>query len=247
MQALFNRFLCGLLGGGLVTTSVLVSPAAALTEEEILEKMASVPVFVVADRSGGYVTSVADFPGDGVGNIALLRVFFEEADARTFVEQARARNPRFNQGGSVGLIDLATVHRIASEERDVPIRLLFVPQTEDLAAAREIDNSFGGRGAASIVPLFKIQDGAGNPIALPFGDEASERPFGMFFSKDDADGTLQSIVANQPDLTSQLSIGVISLSNLRLELLNNDDDESRRVEFLPDSEVINYIQEQDFE
>ena len=248
MKARFSRLLFGLVGGGLMAVTANISQAVALSETELLEKYAEVPVFVVADASGGYVTPVVDLPNDGIGNVALLRVFFGEEDARSFVEQVRQDEPRFYQGGSIGVIDLASVHRIAQEERETPLRLIFVPQADELEAARTLDSAFGEGGSTSsaLVPLFAIQDASGNFLSLSFGGEASEPIFSMFFSKKDADGVLSALRESNPEL-ADVSVGVVSLADFSGDILTSDEEELQRVRFLPDSDVINHIQSLDLQ
>lgn len=246
MKAMFGRFLCGLLGGGVIAATFHTPQAAALSEDELLTKFAEVPVFVVADSSGGYVTSVVDLPNDGMGNVSLLRVFFTEAGVLSFVEQVREEEPRFNQGGSVGVIDLASVHRLAQEEREVPLKLIFIPEAEELEAARALDSDFGGTTSSSLVPLFALQDAAGNYLPLSIGDDSEESIFSMFFSKQDADSVLSSIQASNPDM-SQVNVGVVSLADLSGNILGSDNEAFERIRFLPDSDVINHIQSLDLQ
>ena len=244
MKARFGRLLCGLLGSGLMAAALHPPQAVALTEDELLERFSEVPVFVVADANGGYVAPVVDLPNDGIGNVALMRIFFTEDDARAFVEQIREQEPRFNQGGSVGVIDLATVHRIAQDEsQDVPLKLIFIPQADELEAARALDSNFGAGSSTSLalVPLFAIQDAEGNYVSLSFGEETNESIFSMFFSKEDADSVLTALRASDPNLPD-VSIGVVSLANFSNEILTRDDEAAQRVRFLPDSDVINHIQ-----
>ncbi len=248
MKARFSRLLCGFLGGGLMAATANVPQTMALSEAELLDKYAEVPVFVVADANGGYVTPVVDLPNDGIGNVALLRVFFGEEDARLFVEQIREDEPRFNQGGSIGVIDLASVHRIAQEEREIPLRLIFVPQSDELEAARTLDSSFGDGGSTSsaLVPLFAIQDASGNYISLSFGNENEGPIFSMFFSKKDADDVLSALRESSPDLPD-VRVGVVSLADFSGDILARDDAALQRVRFLPDSDVINHIQSLDLQ
>ncbi|MBX2863966.1 MAG: hypothetical protein KTR27_10445 [Leptolyngbyaceae cyanobacterium MAG.088] len=244
MKAIFGRLLCGLLGGGMMTATLHTPQAAALSEDELLNKFADVPVFVVADSSGGYVTSVVDLPNDGMGNVALLRVFFNEPDVVNFVEQVRQEEPQFNQGGSVGVIDLASVHLLAQEERETPLKLVFIPATDDLEAARALNSDFGGNNSSSLVPLFALQDADGNYVSLSVNggsEESEESIFSMFFSKQDADNVLSSIQSSNPEV-AQVNIGVVSLADLSSNLLSSDNEAFERIRFLPDSEVINHIQ-----
>ncbi len=246
MKAIFGRLLCGLLGGGMIATTFHTPQALALSEDQLLDKFAEVPVFVVADRAGGYVTSVVDLPNDGVGNVALLRVFFNEPDAVAFVDQVRQDDPRFNPGGSVGVIDLASVHRLAREDREFPLKLIFIPAADDLEAARALDSGFGGNTSSSLVPLFALQDAAGNYVSLSVDNESEESIFSMFFSKQDADSVLNSIQASNPEV-GQVNVGVVSLADLSSNVLNSDNEAFERIRFLPDSEVINHIQSLDLE
>lgn len=247
MKATFGRFVCGLLGGGLMAATMYTPQAMALPEGELLDKFADVPVFVLVDRSGGYVTPISDPPNDGLGNVALLRVFFSEADVISFVEQVREENPRYNQGGSVGVIDLATVHRLAREEREVPLRLVFIPQKDDLEAARALDSEFGGNISSSLVPLFSLQDSAGGylPLSVTRADE-EETIFSMFFSKEDADNVLAAVRQSNPSLTD-VTVGVVSLADISESFLESDDESFQMIQFLPDSEVVNHIQGLDLE
>ena len=51
MKAILRQFLFGLLGGSLLTTVLSVPSASALSESELLEKLAAVSVYVVTDRN----------------------------------------------------------------------------------------------------------------------------------------------------------------------------------------------------
>lgn len=249
MKARLGRLLCGLLGSGVMAATLHTPQAVALSEDELLDKFSEVPVFVMVDSSGSYVTPVSDLPNDGLGNVALLRVFFNEDDVISFVRQIREENPRFHQGGSVGVIDLATVHRLAQEDRETPLKLLFIPQADDLQAARALDSDFGGATSSSLVPLFALQDASGNYVSLSVDAEAegdTQNIFSMFFSKEDADDVLAAIQTSNPNL-DQVRIGVISLADLSGDLLQRDDDAFDRVQFLPDSDVINHIQDLNLE
>ena len=247
---MFGRFVCGLLGGGLMAAALHTPQAMALPEDELLNKFAEVPVFVLVDSEGDYITPVSDPPNDGLGNVALLQVFFSEADVVSFVEQIREENPRFNRGGSVGLVDLATVHRLAREEREIPLKLIFIPQADDLQAAIELDSEFGGETSSSLVPLFAFQDASGSYLPLSVTSNESEEKetiFSMFFSKEDAESVFSAAQQANPDLSSQASIGVVSLAEISSDFLNTDDESFQLIRFLPDSEVINHIQDLELE
>lgn len=236
MKAL--KVLSGLLSGCLLATALPMQNAIALSEEELLEKFGRVSVFVLSDGAGGYITTQADFPNDGLGNIDLLQVFFSEADARELGEQVRRVNADFRENGVVGVASLATIHLSAMESRETPLKVVFVPQSEDLEAAQALDPNFGAgeNNAASIVPLFGIQNAAGDFISLPFG-ESGDPVIGMFFSNSDAVDVLNAVNEANPGLQAQ--VGVISLARFSDLMLSSDDEAFERVMFLQNEEVVN--------
>ncbi|MEM7065658.1 MAG: Tic22 family protein [Cyanobacteria bacterium P01_B01_bin.77] len=247
MKARVGRLLCGLLGSGVMAATLHTPHAVALSEDELLNKFSEVPVFVMVDSSGGYVTPVSDLPNDGLGNVALLRVFFNEDDVVSFVRQVREENPRFHQGGSVGVIDLATVHRLAATERDVPLKLIFIPQQDDLQAALDLDSEFGGSSSSSLVPLFTLQDASGGYLPLSVTGETEEETLvSLFLSKEDAENVLTAVQQSNPAL-SDVSVGVVSLADISSEFLQTDNESFGLIRFLPDSDVINHIQNLDLE
>ena len=239
----FMRSLCGLLGGGLMALTLPMAEAIAVSEADLLEKLTTVPVFVLADRDGGYITPQADFPNDDLGRIALLQVFFNESDAKTLVAELQESDPGFNRGGSIGVTDLATIHRLAQEEREVPLKIVFVPQASDLEAARTLDPNFGGENTSSLVPLFTILDGDNNLIPLAFGDE--DPAFSMFFSNSDANAVLSSVNEAQPAL--QARIGVVSFGEFTQRMLDSEDSSFDQVRFLQAADVVNQLQELDLQ
>lgn len=247
MKAIFGRLLCGLLGSGVIAATLHTPQAVALSEDELLDKFSEVPVFVMVDSSGGYVTPVSDLPNDGLGNVALLRVFFNEDDVISFVRQVREENPRFHQGGSVGVIDLATVHRLAATERDIPLKLVFIPQQDDLQAALDLDSEFGGSSSSSLVPLFTLQDASGGYVPLSVTNETEEETLvSLFLSREDAENVLTAVQQSNPAL-SDVSIGVVSLADISSEFLQTDNESFELIRFLPDSDVINHIQDLNLE
>ncbi|MEA5463956.1 Tic22 family protein [Leptothoe sp. PORK10 BA2] len=232
------KALLGFCGGCLLAAGLPMQNAIAISEEDLLEKFGQVSVFVLSDGAGGYVTTRADLPNDGLGDIDLLQVFFNEDDAKKLGEQVRQANADFRENGVVGIASLATIHLSAAEQRDNPLKVVFVPQEEDLEAAQALDPAFleGANNAASIVPLFGIQNGDGDFIGLSFGD-SDEQIIGMFFSSSDAMDVLAAVNEAQPGLQAQL--GVVSLGNFTQLMLNSDDEVFERVMFLQSEDVVN--------
>ncbi|MEM6253636.1 MAG: Tic22 family protein [Cyanobacteria bacterium P01_D01_bin.156] len=237
MKTMFRHLFFGLLGSSLIASS---NPplAMALSEDEILEKLAIVPVFILLEESGSWTRNVVDLPNDGLGYVAAMRVFFNEADLISFVETVRLENPTFHQGGTFGIIDLATIMRRGSENQEIPLSPIFVPSTEAFEAARALESNFRG------VPLFALQDAPGSYLPLSSNGEGDETVFSMFFSKQDAEIVLDDINRENPDnpVVAQTQVGVISFADFLDNLRNSNDQKFQFVRFAPDSEVVNQIQ-----
>ncbi len=233
-----SRLLCGLISGGLMATILHSPQAKALSEEELLSKFSEVSVFVLSNGAGGYITTQADFPNDDLGRIDLLQVFFDEADARKVGEQLRQVSSEFRENGEVGVTNLATVHLSAAEAREIPLRVVFVPRSEDLEAAQALDPTFGtgATNASSLVPLFGIQNADGDFMSLPFG-ESGEPVIGMFFANSDAEAVLNAVNAQKPEWQAQL--GVVSLGSFSSQMLSSNDETFEKVRFLQSQEVVN--------
>lgn len=236
MKAMFSRLLCGFLGGSLLSAALPMLDANALSQSELLERLAAVSVYVVTNREGNYITRQGDFPADGLGNIELLNVFFDEADAQDFAEKLTEAEPNLRGNGAVGVTNLVAVYDFAAEASEIPRKLWFVPRVEDLRAAVDLDPTFLEGETTTPVPLFTIEDLEGNAIALAFGD-SEERYISMFVSSQDAQSILDALKAEQPDLQAQLV--VYSLTELSNFLVASDNPTYEQVRFLQPAEVVN--------
>ncbi|MBT9313914.1 Tic22 family protein [Leptothoe spongobia] len=239
MKARLKGLLCGLIGAGLVSAALPMLEVKALSQSELLEKLAAVSVYVVTNRDGVFITRQGDFPADGLGNIELLNVFFSESDAQSFAEKLIEADPNLRGNGSIGLTNLSAVYDFAAQESDLPRKLSFSPQAEDLRAAVAIDPNFLAGETTPPVPLFTIEDSEGNPIALAFGD-SEETYISMFLSSRDAQGILDALNAGKPELQAQLS--VYSLKDVSRSLVASDDAQYEKVRFFQSAEVINQNQ-----
>ena len=76
----------GLLGAGLIAPNA----ALALTQEQVAEKLSSVPVYVLGNESGLILISGAQ---EGAPPEPSLYVFMTEQDAETFLSRANEANP----------------------------------------------------------------------------------------------------------------------------------------------------------
>lgn len=237
MKAVFSRLLYGFLGGTVLSAAMPMLAANALSEAELFEKLSAVSVFVITNREGGFITRQGDFPADGLGNIELLEVFLTPSDAQAFAARLVEENPSFRGNGAIGLTNLATVYDFAAADTEIPRKLSLLPNLEDVRAATAIDPRFlEDEVVPPPVPLFTIEDPEGNPIALAFGT-SEEKYISMFLSSQDAQGILDTLNAEKPELQAQLA--VYSLKDFSNTLTASDNPAYEQVRFFQASEIIN--------
>ncbi|NEP15343.1 MAG: hypothetical protein F6J97_00330 [Leptolyngbya sp. SIO4C1] len=238
MQSLLRRvFTLGLLSSSLLFGPFVTPRALALSEEEVLRKLAAVPAFVVATEEGAYITNRLVGRSEDTGEeseVALLYVFFNGQDAEEFLTLQRQENPNFNQSALVGWVELSALYQQAQTERDIPLRLLFVPEGEELSAATELNSDFSA-GVPLFLPKYK-EDGSYVPISVD-----GEPVVPAFFSQQDLEGILAQQEETQPGIRDRIEIEVLSLEALIREMEESNDENLNLIYLFPDSEAINYI------
>lgn len=240
MRSIFHRVLTlGLIGGAML--GGMPQRAQALTAQEVSIKLSAIPAFVVANTEGAYITSrLVGQPEDGgeEQEIALLYVFFSGEDAEEYLTLQRQENPDFEASAMVGWVELAALYEQAQAERDIPLRLLFVPQGEEVSAAVEINSEF-----ASGVPIFlpRYRDD-GSYVLLPIGDLNNGEPLvPAFFSQQDIETALNALGEARPELRERIDIEVVSLEALISQMEDTNDENLNLLYLLPDSDAVNYI------
>jgi nickel transport protein len=232
----------GFIGSGLLSSLGFAQAAWGLPEEDVLRQLATVPVFIMTDAQGAYLTNrlVNESPaeGDKYKEVALLYVFFSGQDAEQFLALGREQDPAFVEGVGVGWVELSALYQQAQVEREVPLRLLFVPETDELTAATEVNSEF-----ASGVPLFapKYRD-EGSYALLPITNVNNGEPIlPIFFSRSDLESVLDSLEEANPAMRARIDIDVLSLESLIQQFENEDDEQLNLIRLFPDSNAINYI------
>ena len=89
---------CSLLTGGL--------EALALTQEQIIEKLAAVPVFTITDAQGSPLVAS---PQNGEGQGAVAGVFLSQEDAQSFLNRVTQQDPEVAGNVQVTPVSLVQV------------------------------------------------------------------------------------------------------------------------------------------
>jgi Tic22-like family len=244
------KWVSGLMSLGLLSSAVLgafgmsAPQAFALPEEVVLRKLSAVPVFVVANNEGDYITSrlvgqAAD--GNQQSEVDLLLVFLNGQEAEQYVTLQRQQSQNFPGNVSVGWLEMSAVYQQAQVERDIPLRLMFVPQPTEVEAATGLNQNF-----TQGVPLFVARNiSDGSYALLPMGTQfnSGEPILPMFFSRSDLESVLDAVGEANPEYRSQLEIEVVPLEQIISQMQNENTEGLELIYFFPDSDAINYIRQ----
>ncbi|MEL6938028.1 MAG: Tic22 family protein [Cyanobacteria bacterium J06598_1] len=234
MKSFIRRALAlGAIGSSLLGATLMAPSAAlALTQEQVAEKLSSVPVFVLGNESGLILISSSE---EGQPAEPSLYVFMTEQDAETFLSRANEANPEFAPNAQIGLTNLEKLYQETQAEEE--LQLVYVPEQDEATEAAALGTGYQGG-----VPLFFASGEDGSP--LPMQQNNGETVFPMFFSRADLESLLADLGESNPEALAAISVGVLPLEAMLIELETNDDESLNQIRLLPDSETINAIQSQ---
>ncbi|MEC5031412.1 MAG: Tic22 family protein [Oscillatoria sp. PMC 1051.18] len=238
MKSLFRKsFLFSSLATGLLTLG-LISPALALPEAEVVEKLRSVPVFTVTDAQGAPLVINDDRQNDR----AVAGVFISQDDANAFLERLKRENPDLGNQVRVTPVSLGAVYQLGQENRDRSdgLSFAFVPIDEQVESAetlirqggQEIDEFRG-------VPLFVAK--AGNEqryLTLQQGDRQMV-PF--FFEREQLQTMVDTFKQQNPELAATVKVQVVNLEGVIETLRTSENQQLNQILLVPSQESMEFL------
>lgn len=246
MKALFRLGAALTLAGSILLGSVVASPSAlALPDEQVMEQLAAVPVFTLADGEGSLVVATFNSAeAEQANQPPVATVFMSHQSAEIFLQNMRANEPQVAEGVRIVPISLARVYELAlagrSEEN--PLQVAFVPVQQEVEAAVSILQQ-NGQTVEEFpgVPLFIAKSGEGENESLLTIRQGDREVIPMYFSEDDVQAAIDQLRQSQPDLAADVRIDVVSLGRLIENLRTSDNEELRLIYLIPSQETIEYI------
>ncbi|NET53876.1 MAG: hypothetical protein F6K09_36155 [Merismopedia sp. SIO2A8] len=234
-------------------------PALALTEEEIVEKLGLVPVFLLVDNDGNLIPlslSLGDQPEESTES--FLGIFISQTDAQDTLETLRSENPGIGESLFTLSMPMANAYQMIIEQSQVEedtLPFAFVPQPEQLVLAAQLLAEQGENiefGPLS-VPLFHLSSPADDSyITIARGQNGREQ-IPLFFDGNEAQSFLEFIQQQaeaQPDAppAPEMEISVLFLHQWLQAFETTDDESLALVELVPIPEsqqfLIDVLQEQ---
>jgi len=217
----------GAISLSLVGSSWAVSPAFALSDEQVSQQRSTVLTYIIEGENGPIYLEV---PDQGLINILG---FMSEESARDFIAQ---NSPEQAEELTIVPTNLELVYQFVEQVDNDSLRFTLVPEEAEVQQALSVDADYEGG-----VPLFfpQIEEG----VIFAFQQGESEEPiFPMFFSREDLDESLQSLAAAAPDVYAELSVGVVPLRVVLQRIQTSDDEMLNQIRLLP-SDVVDAIRE----
>jgi hypothetical protein len=223
----------GTIGASIIGIGGMVNPALALTVDQVGEKLAGVPVYVISSTNGLVLISTDQ---EGTASEPSLFVFMNEQDANTFLSRANENNPEFAPGAQVTLTSLENLYKESQSNSEQPLNLTFLPEETEVSQASQITTEYQGG-----VPLFYAQFEDGSLVPVPTGENEAIYP--MFFSSADLEAQLANLQQTNPEARAAITVGVLPLEGILQKMQNDDDEALQRIQLLPDSETIDTIRQ----
>lgn len=229
---------------GLVGTTLLGSffggnlRALALTEQQVMEKLQTVPVFTVTDGEGSPL--VASIPNQNNQNAAVAGVFISQRDAQAFVERLKREKPELGNQVRVVPVSLAEVYQLDQQSQNQPngLDFAYVPVQQQVQSAQQLlgqGQEFRG------VPLFVAKGGQqGGYLTI---QQEGQQVIPFFFDKEQLQNLVNRFKEQQPNLASSVEIQVVPLEGIINTLQTQDNPQLEQILLIPSQESLQFLRQ----
>jgi len=237
----------GLVGTTLMGT-VFVSniPVLALSEQEIREKLDSIPVYLITDENGLPLSRNLPDSADGQKGGSVTGVYMSRQDALKSIddlEKAKGKDPKLDEileNLQVTVVPLGSIYQQLQETKNQPNRLLFAfkPENKEINGALELLRQSGQKvDQFKSIPVFAVRF-APDKGYVPIRVTDNKELIPLYLSEEDAQGLLNQVKPKFP----QADIQVIDVDGVIQTLQGKNDDWLQHVYLVPSPESREYIQ-----
>lgn len=236
----------GLVGSTLLGSVVAVDfPVLALTEQQIKEKLDSVPVYLITNDQGLPLSRTIPSQ-NGQPGASVTGVYMSRQEALAFIKElqnAKNKDPKLEAMAKklqVTAVPLGVIYQQLQQSKNQQNRLLFAfkPVDKEVKGALTLLNASGQKvDQFKSVPVFAVRfapDKGYVPIQLG-GNNQQMIP--LFLSKQDALGLLNQVKPKFP----QADIQVIDVDGVIQTLKDKNDSWLNQVVLVPSPESREYI------
>ncbi|HEY9641994.1 MAG TPA: Tic22 family protein [Coleofasciculaceae cyanobacterium] len=195
--------------------------ALALTQEQVMTSLQTVPVFALMNQQGGILLAT---PTQGDNKTPVAGIFIDGQDAQNFLNKLKQNNPQASEGAQVVPISLAKVYQLSQEKKD-QVQFIFIPSEQQVQAAQAVLQQSGQQNAEfQGVPLFAARSSDPDGAYLTI-QQGNRQIVPMFFNRQELQALLDRLKQAQPELAAKMSVQVINLEGFisTLQSSNNND------------------------
>jgi Tic22-like family len=256
-----------------MTSASLLGPALgrqmsalALPEQQVMQMLAPVPLFMITNAKGEPLAAATPDPKDKSKQVQVYWFFVSQQDAQKVVNDLKAQRPEVGNSARVSPASLSGVVQFAMRIQKTPgsnLGVEIVPSRAQLDLAIALlrqDGDIKDQGGQLVgkdgkpfqpsVPLFFIADAQTSaPLGLQStikenGKDKVISSFPFFFKKEDLQAILDQSRKQDPTLANKTRIKVAMLPSILNILLTNNDPNLGQFELVPPRESIAFIQSQ---
>lgn len=234
MQRILRQLATTGLAGMAIAGGALFAPnpALALSEQEILEKLAGIPVFLIINDSGQSLTASVEVEEDQVD---VPIVFLNSVEAEGFLDRAESENSEIAADANIVISRLGDIYAEANAQLDSPGSLVYIPSSDSIQQAEQIAQQ-----EVLGVPLYAAVDLERDQYLL-----TSNNTLPMFFALSDLESQVSALVEENPALGESIGVEVTTLESILVSMAEDDAERDQLLElvqFVPASQTIDFIE-----
>lgn len=230
------RFAATLVLVGVVTIATWLGSgltSLALSTEQIVKSLQTVPVFTIIDAQGAPLIAI----DDKNKSQKVTGVFINQDDANKFFDQVQQRNPDIAKKVKVNPVSLGEIYKVAEYYQSIPESLIFayVPTQKEVQEAEKIFGSNGQKYTGG-VPLFIARGGQENNYLTI--EQNSQVIIPMFFALSELQERIELFKNQKPELADTIKIEVIPLEVFIATLKESNDQNLSRFVLVPSEDTL---------
>lgn len=256
---------------GLVSSSFLAPAltgrlvANALPEQQVVEQLQTIPLFMITNQQGVPLTQTIPNPSDKTKEVQVYTFFVAQQDAQTALTTIKTSNPDIGKQAKISPVSLGNVVKLALESRKqkASVEVNILPSQQQFQAAVAILKQNGqlvdkngqlvtkdGKPFPGGTPLFYGTDSkTGGLLSVEgvFKDNGQDKKVSIvpfYFDKQALQTDLDQAKKQNPQLTATTKIEVVMLDALLSTMLSSTDTSVGQFQLVPNRDSIEFIQKQ---
>jgi Tic22-like family len=228
---------------GLVSSAVLtVQPAQALSDAQIIEKLQSIPVITLTDKSGAPLVSQLNDKQKGL----YTEVYLGQKEVKATLQRLQNTNPAIAKQLQIRVVTLGEVYKSQVSSGEKKLSVLVVPSEMQVKTAISLLRKSDPKKVQQFdgVPLFIGVAGKPKGYVSINSVQEKKRIIPIFFDKEQLQVVLDKFKKDQPTLAPTTEIQVISLDSLITQMRAKNEPFYSQIVLARPREMAEYVQQQ---